>query len=97
MGTAAEEKIAQAAVLEAFREGQISSGKAAELLGITRQEFLDLLAGKQIPVCNHPLKDITILKSTLAEPRRKATQVCEAAATFGDAQPGPPATDHPAR
>jgi len=60
-------KIAEAAVLEAFREDLISSGKAAELLNMTRQDFLDLLASKRIPVGSHPLKDVAELKRILAE------------------------------
>jgi predicted HTH domain antitoxin len=56
-GKEAEKKIVQAAIIETFREGQISSGKAAELLGMTRQDFLDFLASKKVPVGTHPLED----------------------------------------
>jgi predicted HTH domain antitoxin len=37
-------------VLKRFREGSISSGKATELLSITRQQFLDLLQAEKIPL-----------------------------------------------
>lgn len=37
-------------VLKKFRQGAISSGKAARILGLTRREFLDLLAREGIPV-----------------------------------------------
>ncbi|MDA1274825.1 MAG: UPF0175 family protein [Verrucomicrobia bacterium] len=36
-------------VLKRFREGAISSGKAAEVLGMSRRDFLDLLARERIP------------------------------------------------
>ena len=39
----------QALVLDLLREGQISQGKAASLLGITRWDILDLMARYQIP------------------------------------------------
>jgi predicted HTH domain antitoxin len=37
-------------VLKRFREGVVSSGKGAEILGISRREFLDLLARERIPL-----------------------------------------------
>jgi predicted HTH domain antitoxin len=37
-------------VLKRFREGRISSGKAARILGITRREFLDRLGREGIPI-----------------------------------------------
>jgi predicted HTH domain antitoxin len=37
-------------VLKRFRQGAISSGKAARILGISRREFLERLAGEGIPV-----------------------------------------------
>jgi predicted HTH domain antitoxin len=37
-------------VLKRFRQGAISSGKAARILGLTRREFLDLLAREGIPL-----------------------------------------------
>lgn len=60
-------KIAEAAVLEAFREDLISSGKASELLDLTRQEFLDLLGRKSIPVGARSLKSVAALKQILTE------------------------------
>lgn len=39
-------------VLKRFRQGGISSGKAARILGLTRREFLELLAQEGIPVYN---------------------------------------------
>lgn len=37
-------------VLKRFRERAISSGKAAQILNISRRDFLDLLAREGIPV-----------------------------------------------
>jgi predicted HTH domain antitoxin len=39
----------EALVLELLRETEISQGKAAELLGLTRWEILDIMAERQIP------------------------------------------------
>jgi len=37
-------------VLKRFRQGMISSGKAARILGLTRRDFLDLLGREGIPI-----------------------------------------------
>ena len=42
--------LTEAVVLELFREHRLSSGKAAELLGLSYREFLALLHTKNIPV-----------------------------------------------
>ena len=42
-------KAKRAFVLELLREARISQGKAAELLGVTRWEILDLAAQYRIP------------------------------------------------
>lgn len=36
-------------VLELFRDSQISSGKAAEVLGMTKGQFIDMLSQRRIP------------------------------------------------
>ena len=43
------EAIKEAAVLELYREGKISSGKAAEILGMDRFEFIRYAGKKGIP------------------------------------------------
>ncbi len=35
--------------LELFREGEISAGKAAEMLGLTKSQFINLLNQRGIP------------------------------------------------
>ncbi len=47
----------EAVVLELFREHRISTGKAAELLGLSYREFLDRLHIKNIPVVTTPPRD----------------------------------------
>ena len=37
-------------VLKRFRQGHVSSGKAAQLLGLSRRDFLDLLAKERVPI-----------------------------------------------
>ena len=37
-------------VLNRLRQGLVSSGKAAELLGLSRRDFLDLLAKEGLPL-----------------------------------------------
>jgi predicted HTH domain antitoxin len=39
-------------VLKRFRQGALSSSKAASLLGLSRREFLDLLASEGVPLYN---------------------------------------------
>ena len=46
-------------VMKRFREGAISSGKAARILGISRREFLARLAGEGIPVYDPTDKELT--------------------------------------
>jgi predicted HTH domain antitoxin len=45
-------------VLELFQEGQISSGKAAEILGLSQARFLDLLADRNIPYLDASPQDL---------------------------------------
>jgi predicted HTH domain antitoxin len=37
-------------ILEMYAEGEISAGKAAEMLGIPRAAFYELLAEKRVPL-----------------------------------------------
>ncbi|MGH7897555.1 MAG: UPF0175 family protein [Candidatus Binatia bacterium] len=46
---AATDRAREAAILELYRLGQISSGRAARDLGISRIEFLDLANRHRIP------------------------------------------------
>lgn len=46
---AAASKAKEALVLELLREARVSQGQAAQLLGLTRWDVLDLMARHQIP------------------------------------------------
>jgi predicted HTH domain antitoxin len=45
-------------LLELFQEGKISSGKAAEILGLSKAQFLDLLNQRNLPYLDADLKDL---------------------------------------
>ena len=45
-----ETKVKESLVMELLREHRLSQGKAAELLGLDRDELFDLMAKYQIPV-----------------------------------------------
>lgn len=45
----AETRLRELIALELFREGRISSGKGAELLGVSKWEFIQLLARHGVP------------------------------------------------
>lgn len=44
--------------LQLFREGHLSSGSAAEWLGIERVEFIDLLGERGVPYIDYPTEDL---------------------------------------
>lgn len=54
LGQRAKELIA----LELFREGRISTGKAAELLDIPKIDFIELLSGYRIPYLDQAPEDL---------------------------------------
>ena len=45
-----EESLRKMIVLELVRKGRLSSGKAAELLGMNRWEFMDLMTEYNVPM-----------------------------------------------
>lgn len=46
------------AALKMFEMGQVSSGKAAELVGMTRVDFLATCGRYRVSVINHPPEDL---------------------------------------
>ncbi len=46
------------AVLELVRAGKLSSGKAAEILGMTRWEFMDLMSDYDVPMADFPEEEL---------------------------------------
>lgn len=52
------QSLTEAVVSELFREHRISAGKAAELLGCSYREFLDLLKTKKISIVTTPPREL---------------------------------------
>lgn len=46
------------AVLDAFRRGEIGSGRGGKLLGIGREAFLELCGKHDIPVIRYSVEDL---------------------------------------
>ena len=53
--------------LELFREGRISSGKGAELLGVSKLEFIHLLARREIPYFTESSEELAAEVVTLEQ------------------------------
>ena len=69
----ASRHLQELAVVELFRQGELSGGKAAELLGLSRLEWLDLLARHGVPhtvvtqeSLDHDLKTLADREARLA-------------------------------
>ena len=60
------------AALKLFELGKLSSGKAAELAGLSRTEFLEMCGRYRIPAYNYPDEEIEIELRTDVEAMRKA-------------------------
>lgn len=60
-------------VLELFQEGEISAGKAAEILGMTKARFLDLLDQRNLPyldACPRDLKrELAVAEAAAKRPQ----------------------------
>jgi predicted HTH domain antitoxin len=59
-----ETRLRELIALELFREGRISSGKGAELLGVSKLEFVRLLAQNQVAYFTEAPEE---LKAEIAE------------------------------
>jgi len=46
------------AVLELVRADKLSSGKAAEILGVTRWEFMELMSSHDVPMADFPQEEL---------------------------------------
>ena len=53
-----ESAVKKWSVLELVRKGKLSSGKAAEILGMTRWEFMELMSSNDIPMANFPPEEL---------------------------------------
>jgi predicted HTH domain antitoxin len=45
-------------ILELVKKGKLSSGKAAEILGITRWDFMELMSDYDIPMVSFPPEEL---------------------------------------
>ena len=52
------QRVKQLLALELFREGRISSGKAAELAGMAKHAFVQLLAKHGMPYCTETAEEL---------------------------------------
>ena len=50
--------LSRLAVLDTFRQGRISSGRAARLLGMARVEFLEFAGARGVPTMNYGVEDL---------------------------------------
>ncbi len=53
-----EQQIRLMAALKMFELGKVSSGKAAELAGLSRAEFLEACGRYRVSVFNYPLEEL---------------------------------------
>jgi predicted HTH domain antitoxin len=53
-----ETKVREALVMELLREHRLSQGKAAEILGISRQELFDLMTNHRVPVVDLNIEEL---------------------------------------
>ncbi len=60
------------AALKMFELGKLSSGKAAELAGLTRVEFLEMCGRYRVPVLNYPSEALEAELQSDVEAARKA-------------------------
>jgi predicted HTH domain antitoxin len=56
--TAAAARVSEAAVIELLRQGEMTSGEAAEALGRTRASILAQMAALGIPVANYDAAEL---------------------------------------
>ena len=52
-------RLAELALIELFRQGEVSSGWAAAHLGMSKDEFLDLLARHDVPYLDLPEDELS--------------------------------------
>ena len=50
--------VRELSVLDLVKKGKLSSGKASEILGITRWDFMELMSDYDIPMANFPPEEL---------------------------------------
>lgn len=53
-----QQAIKECVVLELYRRGEISTGKAAKFLGMSYRQFIDLLAKHKIPIFHYSPEEL---------------------------------------
>ena len=53
-----ENSVKKWSVLELVKKGKLSSGKAAEILGITKWDFMELMSSHDIPMASFPAEEL---------------------------------------
>ena len=71
----AEEQMTEDEVLASFKGGKISAGKAAQLLGVTKVEFLELLAARGIAYIDYEPTEIADELKSAKQLEDKASEV----------------------
>ena len=55
-----ENSVRKWSVLELVRNGKLSSGKASEILGMTRWDFMELMSDYDIPMANFSPEELKL-------------------------------------
>lgn len=67
-------RVREGVVLSLFKESQVSSGLAAEMLGISRQEFLQLLYEKGLPYFDFSSEELKVEFGAIDELKEMLTK-----------------------
>ena len=68
-----EAQVRLMAALKMFELGKLSSGKAAELAGLSRVEFFEMCGRYRVPVFNYPPEELEAELEADLEAARKAS------------------------
>jgi predicted HTH domain antitoxin len=66
-------RLAELALIELFRQGELSGGKVAELLGLSRAGWLDLLARRGVPHAVVTEESLAHDLKTLVDRKKRST------------------------
>jgi predicted HTH domain antitoxin len=72
-GQSETDQVRSALAVHLFQEGLISTGKAAELSGISRNEFEVMLVRMGIPVVHYDLEDYKVDQRGIAEAKHPSS------------------------
>jgi predicted HTH domain antitoxin len=69
--TTAQQVLKEQTVLRLFEQGKVSNGYAAKMLGLSRYQFIDLLAKHRVPLFNYAQEELDREFQAAAELNRK--------------------------